>query len=97
MSTALRISTSAVAIAVLLGTSALAQAREYRHVRHHRAVVGHSHYYGGGSYEYGGSPYYGGPGYNGSAISKLGYDGRDSNGAPRGGSDVSQFGGGRGR
>jgi hypothetical protein len=99
MSNVLRVLTSAFAIAALLGISASAQARDYRKVSHRHAHVGHAYSYGyHDPYGYrGGGPYYGGPGYNAPARATYGYrGGTDSNGSPRGGSDVGQFGGGPG-
>jgi hypothetical protein len=96
--TALKISISVLAIAALLGTSVVAQARHYRY--------GYRHSYAPHSYGYSGyRSYYGSSGYSGyysngggasRAISRLGYDGRDSNGQSRGGSDAGAFGGGPG-
>jgi hypothetical protein len=83
MSNFLRISTSAFAIAALLGVSASAQARDYRHVGHRHARVGHSYYYGG-------SPHYGGPSYNAPASPRYGYGG-GTNGGAQGGSSAGQF------
>ena len=99
MSTALKISISVLAIAAVLGTSAVAQARYYRYGYRH-SYTPHSYYGHSGS-----RSYYGGSGYSGyysngggasRAISRLGYDGRDSNGQSRGGSDAGAFGGGPG-
>jgi hypothetical protein len=96
--TALKISISVLAIATLLGTSVAAQARYYRHVYRHSytphsyGYSGYRSYYGSSGY----SGYYSNGGGASRAISRLGYDGRDSNGQSRGGSDAGAFGGGPG-
>jgi hypothetical protein len=99
MSNVVKVSTSAFAIAALLAMSAAAQARDYRQVWHRHAHVGHEN--SNGQYDYygyrGRASYNGGPGSYAPVGSRLGYDGRDSNGASRGGSDVGQFDGGPGR
>jgi hypothetical protein len=96
--TALKISISVLAIAALLGTSAVAQSRHYRsgyrhsYTPHYSGYSGYRSYYGGSGY----SGYYSNGGGASRAISRLGYDGRDSNGQSRGGSDAGAFGGGPG-
>ncbi len=87
--TALKISISVLAIAAVLGTSVVAQARYYRYGYRHSYTP---HYSGYSGY----SGYYSNGGGASRAISRLGYDGRDFNGQSRGGSDAGAFGGGPG-